>query len=437
MTVFDTLLAPVMPILQQIEAGRKKHHNEEFLWIDFVRILVFYFTKRCGSLNALIVALENADPALGLPAVPKMTLSDAFRRFPSTLLRQALTSLMETLNLPENPELALIGPVRAGDGSEFPVVGGMMLPRSSELVPSMKLHLIFNLNQMIAADFLVDSAASSERSAIRTMLQAGVTYVLDRGYMAFDLLRDIIVAQAFVVMRAYNNIVVETVKDLPVTLPDSVAGQWIHVRDRIVQSSHPDAAGILFRLVECTVGTTTDRLITNRTDITTFQVIVLYAYRWQIELIFRFFKHTLNGVEVITQSKRGMDTFFAAMFLTAILQLSFKIDCLEQGGYLPPAQQDLTKQQGGNRAQISSDPTRSTAHLAIAVLMARINDKLALFWKIPKHWLATVSDYLHRLFTPYVRDVFNKRALSYYKIQWVPSTIEGIRVFYDQRNYAN
>jgi hypothetical protein len=417
MTVFDTLLAPVMPILQQIEAGRKKHHNEEFLWIDFVRILVFYFTKRCGSLNALIVALENADPALGLPAVPKMTLSDAFRRFPSTLLRQALTCLMETLNLPENPELALIGPVRAGDGSEFPVVGGMMLARSSELVPSMKLHLIFNLNQMIAADFLVDSAASSERSAIRKMLQAGVTYVLDRGYMAFDLLRDIIVAQAFVVMRAYNNIVVETVKDLPVTLPDSVAGHWIHVRDRIVQSSHPDAVGILFRLVECTVGTTTYRLITNRTDITTFQVIVLYAYRWQIELIFRFFKHTLNGVEVITQSKRGMDNFFAAMFLTAFLQLYFKIDCLDQDGYLPPAQQDLPKQQGDNHAQISTDPVRPTAHLAIAVLMARINDKLALFWKIPKHWLATVSDYLHRLFTPYVRDVFNKRALSCCKIQ--------------------
>jgi hypothetical protein len=415
MTVFDTLLAPVMPILQQIEAGRKKHHNEEFVWIDFVRILVFYFTKRCGSLNALIVALENADPGLGLPAVPKMTFSDAFRRFPSTFLRQALTSLMETLNLPENPELALIGPVRAGDGSEFPVVGGMMLPRSSELVPSMKLHLIFNLNQMIAADFLVDSAASSERSAIRKMLQAGVTYVLDRGYMAFDLLRDIIVAQAFVVMRAYNNIVVETVKDLPVTLPDSVAGHWIHVRDRIVQSSHPDAAGILFRLVECTVGATTYRLITNRTDITTFQVIVLYAYRWQIELIFRFFKHTLNGVEVITQSKMGIDNFFAAMFLTAILQLYFKIDCLDQAGYLPPVQQDLPKQQSDNHAQISTDPTRSTAHLAIAVLMARINDKLALFWKIPKHWLATVSDYLHRIFTPSVRDIFNRRALYHCK----------------------
>jgi hypothetical protein len=415
MTVFDALLTPVIPILQQIEAGRKKHHNETFIWIDFVRILVFYFTKRCGSLTSLVVALENADSALELPAVPKMTLSDAFRRFPSKLMRQALTSLIEKLNLPENPELALIGPVRAGDGSEFPVVGGMTLPKSSARGPSMKLHLLFNMNQMIAADFLVDSADSSERSAIRTMFQAHVTYVLDRGYMAFDLLRDIIMAQAFVVMRAYNNIVVETVTDLPVMLPERMAGHWTDVRDRIVQSAHPDAVGIFFRLVECTVGTTTDRLITNRTDITTFQVIVLYAYRWQIELIFRFFKHTVNGVEVITQSKKGIDTFFAAMFLTAILDLYFKIDCLEQGGHLPPTMLDVLSDQQDDRAQISTDPTRSTAHLAIAVLMARINDKLAVFWKIPKHWLSTVSDYLERLFTPIVRDIFNKRALSHCK----------------------
>src|SRR5437764_11859620 len=118
----------------------------------------------------------------------------------------------------------------------------------------MTLYFVFNLNQLIIADFLVDSANSSERRAIRTMLQAGVTYVLDRGYMAFDLLRDIIAAQAFVVMRAYTNIVVETVKELTVTLPDRLTGQWVQVRDRIVQSCHPDAAGILFRLRHCTFG---------------------------------------------------------------------------------------------------------------------------------------------------------------------------------------
>src|SRR5436305_14738281 len=132
--------------------------------------------------------------------------------------------------------------------------------------------------------------------------------------MAFDLLRDIIASQAFVVMRAYYNIVVETVTELPVILPDRLIGQWSQVRDRIVQSSHPDAAGVLFRLVECTVGTTTYRLITNRMDLTTFQIIVLYAYRWQIELIFRFFKHTLNGLRSLHKTNAGWKTFSPQCF---------------------------------------------------------------------------------------------------------------------------
>jgi len=88
MTVFDALLAPVMPILQNIEQQRRKHGNETFRWLDFVRILVFYFTEGHGSRNSLIIALENADPGLNLPAVPAMTLTDAFARFSPALLRQ-------------------------------------------------------------------------------------------------------------------------------------------------------------------------------------------------------------------------------------------------------------------------------------------------------------------------------------------------------------
>jgi hypothetical protein len=413
MTVFDALLAPAMPILHRIEVERTKHWNETFKWIDFVRVLVFYFTKRCGSRNAFIVALENADPALELPAIPAMTLSDAFRRFPPALLRQALVTLLSDIDIPSNPELAMIGQACAVDGSYFPIVGGITLPGSNELLKLAKLHLKFNLNQMIAADFLIGLYDGDERSALRQMLQAGITYVLDRGYMAFDLLRDIISAKAFVVMRAYNNIVVATVTELPVVIPDATQQHWSHVRDRIVRSDHPDAAGILFRLVELMIGPTTYRLITNRMDLTTFQVILLYAYRWQIELIFRFFKHTMQGIDIITQSPRGMENFFSAMFLTAVLQLYFKIDCLEQGGHTPPTEYTDEADDSAHSVQISTDTTRPTMHLAIARFMSKINRKLALFWKIPKHWLATVSDYLHRPFTPFVVNMLNKRALRY------------------------
>ena len=70
LTVFDRLLAPAIPILQQIEDTRAKHGNESLTWLNFVRVLVYFFTRRCESRNEWAIALANADPALNLPAVP-------------------------------------------------------------------------------------------------------------------------------------------------------------------------------------------------------------------------------------------------------------------------------------------------------------------------------------------------------------------------------
>jgi hypothetical protein len=426
MTVFDTLLAPVMPILQDIEQQRRKHGNETLRWVEFVRILVFFFTERCASRNALVVALENADSALNLPHVPAMTLTDAFQRFPPTLLRQALSRLIHQIEQPIIPELILIGDIDAVDGSYFPVMGGVSYIRDTE-TPRVKLHLDLNLNRLMAVDFVIGSATSNERQAYRTMLRASVTYVLDRGYMAFALLRDSIAAQAHVIMRACNNIVVETVEELTVDLPLHLHQHWTNIRDRRVRSWHEDAQGIEFRLVEFTVGASTYKLISDRFDLSTFQVILIYAYRWQIELAFRFFKHTMDGLHVITQSHWGIENYFAGMFLTALLHLQFKRDCLEVDGYTvgltidtPPGREAMSDDttasaDGDHQVQPSHDTTRPSANSTVACFLARLNHPLALFWKIPKYWLVTLADYLHRQFTVDVVKILNKRALSNFK----------------------
>jgi DDE family transposase len=415
-TVFDRLLAPVMPILEQIEMMRPKHGNETLAWLDWVRTLVYFFTRRCGSRNAWAVALANADPALHLPPVPRMTLSEAMHRFPPTLLRHTLRELLSSRDFLTHPELALLGQAYAVDGSEFPLLNGMTLPKSNELLQRVKVHLKFSLNQMVAVDFVLSLQETSERKALRRFLQKGATYVLDRGYMAFMLLRDVINAQAFVVMRAYQNIVVETVTELPVQVPAYIGQHWSAISDRMVRSEHDDAQGLVFRLIEFTLGPTSYKLITNRTDLTTFQVMLLYAYRWQIELIFRFFKHTMDGRNVISLYPWGIENYFAGMFLTAILHLYFKQDCLQDGGYRPPTDQELAQDLPSDDETVStsSDVARPTHQPLIARFMDAANQKLALFWKVPKHWLATLADYLHRPFTPQIVQILNQRAIACY-----------------------
>jgi DDE family transposase len=412
MTTFDELLAPAMPIIQQIEHDRPKHHNEDLTWSAFVRILVYFFTKDLLSGNELIVSLQSADPNLGLPKASRRALSEGFWRFSPNLLQHALTTYLATYTYPGIPELSFIGSTYAVDGSLFPLIQSIYWPKTRDVSKNVKLHLKFSLTSAIAVEFVLGDEHSSERAAFRAMTQPGQTYVLDRGYMEYQLVKDVDDRGAWLVVRAYNNIEVETIEELPVILPDALNNHWTNVHDRIVRPKDPEFAHISFRLVECTVGTTTYRLITNLYQLTTFQILLLYAYRWQIELIFRYLKHTMHGVHIITQNPIGMQNCFYALVLTALLHLHLKQRCLAEEGYDPPQSLPTSPQQPDERnVQISDDGDRPTNHLAIARFFARLNDALTRFWKISKHWLHTLADNLSRPYTADIVHLLNKYAV--------------------------
>ena len=65
-------------------------------------------------------------------------------------------------------------------------------------------------------------------------------------------------------------------------------------------------------------------LFTNRWDLTTWQIITIYAYRWQIELLFLFVKRTLGGLHLLTHCQRRLQIQFYLMLATALLLLYFK-----------------------------------------------------------------------------------------------------------------
>lgn len=61
---------------------------------------------------------------------------------------------------------------------------------------------------------------------------------------------------------------------------------------------------------------------------------MIYAYRWQIELFFKFIKRTVNGIHLFNHSQNGVEIQFYVLLLVAVLMLKLKQDCqeLDKGG---------------------------------------------------------------------------------------------------------
>ncbi len=397
-TTFDELCKPIDSFLEQHERDHPPHHLETLHFADFVRKLIYHFAKNCGSGRQLIVDLETAPPKLELGEVKRSTFFDAFRRFPVVWFASLLAFLLAAVAWQAIPELDALGKLYCVDGSLFPAIATMLWAEYTSQHRAIRLHFCLELNRMIPAHFLVDTGNSNEKKALLKMLEAGVTYIADRGYLSFLLLAAIEAANAFFVIRAKVNLVYQRIERLPVTLPDTVSHIFQYVTDQRVRLSNAKDKPI-YRLVSFHVGQERYLILTNRLDLTTFQVILLYAYRWQVELVFRFLKRSLNGLHLLSSSRRGVTIHFYALLLTALLELRLKQKC-------------VTISESAQTTGVSSEPADNTSAISGLMIdpeqlsgargstfLATVGGKLKRYWKISLDWLTALRNFLPQPFT--------------------------------------
>jgi hypothetical protein len=386
----------VDPFLDQHERDHPPHHREKLHFREFVRSLVYHFVKGAESGRQLLTDIETAAPELELDEMKRSTFFDAFQRFPVAWFAALLTFVLGTVVWQAIPELDALGKLYCVDGSLFPAIASMVWAEYTSKHQAIRLHLCFELNRMIPAHFLVDTGNSNEKKALLQMLETGVTYIADRGYLSFALLAAIAAAEAFFIIRAKINLVYTRVERLPVNLPSTVQHLFRHVTDQRVRLTNAKGCPI-YRLVSFWVGQEQYLILTNRLDLSTFQVILLYAYRWQVELIFRFLKRSLNGLHLLSHSKEGVMIHFYTLLLTALLELRLKQQCVKCYDALSPASDSAP---GSNQPAIAGlmvDPD-CLAGARGNTFLATVGEKLHDYWKISKHWLVALRNLLARPF---------------------------------------
>jgi hypothetical protein len=306
-----------------------------------------------------------------------------------------LTTVLTAVIWKAIPELDALGKLYCVDGSLFPALASMLWAEYKTNHAAIRLHLCFELNRMLPVQFIVDAGNSNEKDALRQMLEAGVTYIADRGYVCFQLLADIVNAQAHFVIRMKSNLAYTVTETLPVVLPEVVRHIFTRVSDQRVQLTGAKGNPI-YRLVTFWVGIEQYLILTDRLDLTTFQVILLYAYRWQVELIFRFLKRTMNGLHLISTSKAGVTIQFYALLLAALLELRLKQACVatyEASQQRP--QEPATETQTIPGLMVPPDTLASARG---QTFLATVGEKLHRYWKISVHWLVHLRNLLAQPF---------------------------------------
>ncbi len=389
--LFDKLLEPIAAPLDELDHQPLSQAASKLKFAIFIRVLLFRIFNQVRSLRNLTLDLKSSPSAkpLRLPSLGLSTLHDAFVRYPSCWVISLVQSVAP--HLAQLPKLSVLGQLWCVDSSFWPVVRQLGWLAHQGL-KGVRLHLAFSLNTMCSVAFFLTcdhSPTTNERAMLMALVQAGVTYVLDRGYISLPACRELVDRGAYFVVRARNNQRWRVLADIEIAASE-VFNHLSGISDQVVQL-RSDANCTVLRLVCFSCGKHRFCLLTNRFDLRTHEIVLLYAWRWQVELLFRAWKHTLGGLHLINLSEEGIATQFQMLVLAAILWA-----LLQQ-------KTDKLLADSGRREESSKTSSKSES------VTAQLSQVFRASWRLLRRSLRVLANCLAQPFSVYVKERYELR----------------------------
>ena len=331
---------------------------------------------------------------LGFVLASPSMYSEAFSRYKPEIFERIFSKLIEIVDMESIPEIRTLGRFILFDGSLFSAFKDMIWAKYTSKCQALKLHLAYELNRMIPVQFISSEANYSERKALMELLEAGVTYITDRGYLAFDIFQQIMKKEAFFITRIRYNVKASVQTVLEVHVPESWNFYVSELTDAIVVFSG-DKSKTSYRLVCFYVLGEWYRINTNRLDLKTSEIIILYAYRWQVELFFRCIKRLLGALYLWNHQPHGVKTQFYIYLIVYVLLIHFKQRLIKEKESRKEAQQSLTNSSSEKHNHLRKNSQLSKEYSLVSFLGAKLKE----MWKISIHWLTCIKNLLLRPMT--------------------------------------
>lgn len=309
-------------------------HPNRTLFFDDVAVayLLAFFSPGIRSLRTLddFSQTPSMQEQTSVDRIPRSTLSDANKVFDPALLEPIAAELrarIPDLQRSDSKLAELTRRVRAVDGSLFTVAAtvawGLQSRRANrKKQASIRLNLQLATVTGTPTGLSISVAGSTEAQTLLASLEAGLIYVMDRGYIHFELLDHIVKEGSdFVVRLKSNNLFVAT-QSLPLSDEDRAAGIISDRIGRLSGSGESHAPEAMVREIFIFNPDHPDkpiRLLSSLLDVAGHVIGQLYRWRWKIELFFRWLKVHANFEHLMSHSESGVAIGFHIAVIAVLL----------------------------------------------------------------------------------------------------------------------
>lgn len=340
------IMALLAPLHEHRPDPKRNLHYDEYC----AYLLLYFFTPTLTSMRGLQVAsgFDNVRTKLGLPRFSLGSFSEAGAVFDPERLVPIMKQIGGRLaDIGADPRLSAL------ERRPTPVDGTLLhaLPKMvwalwlDEHNHAAKMHLQFDLLQGVPLAATLSAGQASETRQLEQNLQPGRLYITDRGYFDYGLLSAILAAQSSFLTRVHDNIACAVERENPISEQNARAGVLqdaivragskdrkhkigralrlvrIHVPERPAApgSRRPNLVDAKTKMFRTRQADHTLVLLTDQLDLDVSLIALLYRYRWQIELFFRWFKKVLQADKLLTLSQNGMTIVVYCALIASML----------------------------------------------------------------------------------------------------------------------
>jgi hypothetical protein len=312
------ILRPLLESLHQVGTQRDKAQNRQLFFDQYgALLLLYFFNPILTSLRGIQQAshLEKVQKKLGCRGISLGSLSEAANVFDARKLEEIIAELAARI-----PQQTLTRDQQAL--KNLTAVDGSLLPALSKMAWALwlddehraaKMHVAFEVLRGIPVKVTITEGNGNEKHELRGMLEPDRLYVIDRGYVEYQLFQDILDRGSSFIGRIRNNAVWTVDEERPVSVKARAAGVR---RDLVVRLGGDQSGAALkqpLRIVEVETGKTNSRgepetllLVTDRMDLDVELVALGYRFRWSVELFFRWLKCILGCRHLLSHSQNGV-----------------------------------------------------------------------------------------------------------------------------------